>query len=59
MPGRNPLTGLNLVQREKRILRTHSPFTRRNPLTGLNLVQQVLVQGELAQLVAVAIPLRG
>jgi len=59
--GRNPLTGLNLVQPTGTSPNYQHVFTpkSRNPLTGLNLVQRKVGYSFLAFLQEVAIPLRG
>ena len=59
--GRNPLTGLNLVQRGMRQKTIRLEQTRsRNPLTGLNLVQPAsLAAFSCLNRLVVAIPLRG
>ena len=57
--GRNPLTGLNLLQLNTGV-RISAGYGSRNPLTGLNLLQREGAYGEaFRHQWGVAIPLRG
>jgi len=58
--GRNPLTGLNLVQHKRYGVGGLTGSRGRNPLTGLNLVQRDdVIRFDLFRDKHVAIPLRG